>query len=197
MTLTQNLIDLNNIRKFEFKEWALYPGMLFNSPEKWWGNGGVRKTLHEGIDLCFYKDSIGQTHCLKETAIIPVMYDGEVVKIHDDFLGKSIYVGHDIYDETGNQLFSIYGHTEPASDMKRGRLLNEGDIIGSISDIRNRNIGLPSHLHISIAWLSEKIQYKDINWVTINNKSLATMMDPFDFIECDYTVFTETVFQKY
>ena len=68
--------------------------MLFNSTDKWWGDQGKRDKPHEGLDLCLYKDREDKILRLGENAKVPVIYDGIVVGIVDDFLGKSVIIEH-------------------------------------------------------------------------------------------------------
>ncbi len=41
-------------------EWLFYPGMLFGSLLKWWGDWRERYTRHEGVDIAFYRSVIAQ-----------------------------------------------------------------------------------------------------------------------------------------
>ena len=62
------------------------------------------------------------------------MYNGDIVHIHDDFLGKSIYVKHSINDKSGNALHTIYGHTATREVRHvTGKRVREGDIIAEIA----------------------------------------------------------------
>ena len=36
-------------------QWLFHCGMLFSSKDQWWGDFGFRNTLHEGIDITFFK----------------------------------------------------------------------------------------------------------------------------------------------
>ncbi len=86
--------------------------------ERWWDNGGFRDKPHEGIDLCLYNDQSGSTRALDKAARIPVMYRGCVKNIIDDYIGKTIFMAHDIYNDTVKQLYSIYGHVELWAELK-------------------------------------------------------------------------------
>ena len=71
----------NGLADNGFSEWVFLPGMLFRAPHKWWGKGGKRDNLHEGLDLCIYRDRRNRICHFKETTRIPAMYDGVVLKI--------------------------------------------------------------------------------------------------------------------
>jgi len=53
---TEMLIEENALDQSGFERWIFCHGMQFNSPDKWWGDHGLRDYPHEGIDLCIYKD---------------------------------------------------------------------------------------------------------------------------------------------
>ena len=50
---TTLLLEKNGNDPDEFTGWIFHPGMLFNSPLKWWGDGGQRDSpMRESI--CAY-----------------------------------------------------------------------------------------------------------------------------------------------
>ncbi len=171
-----------------FEEWFFYPGMLFNASDRWWGGGGRRDRPHEGLDLCLYRDRCGEKHRLDETTEIPVIYSGEIIRICDDFLGQSIFVGHDTYDGNGNRLYTVYGHTIPLRGIDRGKAVSEGSIIATIAGVKRGKATVPSHLHISIAWIPETLPSKMLNWKTIDDRRMVNLLDPLKVIACKYTV---------
>ena len=173
------------------KEWIFYPGMLFHDTEAWWTDNGVRPTPHEGIDLCFYRDSTGQERRIDSGTKIPVMYTGDIVHIHDDFLGKSIYVKHSMNNKSGDTLHTIYGHTAPVTNYNAGKTVCEGDIIATVSPSSSES-KTPAHVHITIAWLPRDISYNRLNWISINNPDIATLCNPLDYINIKYA--TETLY---
>ncbi len=91
---TEWIVRENALGRSGFQEWFFYPGMLFNAMNKWWGNQGKRDRPHEGLDLCFYKNRKGRILQLDESTKIPVLYDGVVVQVINDFIGKSVMVEH-------------------------------------------------------------------------------------------------------
>lgn len=101
---SEHLVTCNSLRQAGLEQWAFYPGMLFGATEKWWGDRGRRPRPHEGIDLCLYTDKAGRAFRLHESSRIPVMLDGEIVKIEEDFLGKSVYLDS-VPDLPGPRLF--------------------------------------------------------------------------------------------
>lgn len=180
-------IQHNDFNEHGFKEWIFYPGMLYHDIDAWWTDDSVRPNPHEGIDLCFYKDNSGQVCRIGEGTKIPIMYDGEIVHIHDDFLGKSIYVKHSTINDMGNILHTIYGHTIPLNRYDTNMTIREGDIIAEMA-ISPKNKKLHPHIHITMAWLPESISYKEINWETIGNPQLVTLCNPIEYLGIKYTV---------
>lgn len=186
------LIRCNDLNESAFGEWVFYPGMLFNDPFKWWEDGGVRSRLHEGLDLCFYRDKSGQNHAFNEKTDIPVMYDGKIIHISDDFLGKSLYVSHGIYDDTGNKLHTIYSHTSPYHDIDIGKTLRKGDTIATIADIRKSRAKILPHLHLSVAWLPESFPYEKLSWEIMADCKAIVFCNPLEFIDCKYLVLSNS-----
>ncbi len=177
----------NDFNTHGFKEWVFYPGMLYHDTEAWWSDAAVRSSSHEGIDLCFYKDNSGQVHHIKKGIKIPVMYDGEIVHIHDDFLGKSIYVKHNTINEMGNILHTIYGHTIPLNPHDTNTTVHEGDIIAEMA-ISSMNKRIHPHIHITMAWLPESLSYKKTNWETVGNPQLVTHFNPLEYLDIKYSI---------
>ena len=177
----------NDFHTHGFKEWVFYPGMLFQDMEAWWTDNGLRPTPHEGIDLCFYRDNTGQVSRISNGAKIPAMYAGDIVHIHDDFLGKSIYVKHSINDKRGNALHSIYGHTIPRNHYVTGKRVREGDIIAEVAAISENSKVLP-HIHITMAWIPESLPCKKLNWDTILTSRSVALCNPLEHIGTKYTL---------
>ncbi len=165
-----------------FKEWIFYPGMLFHDMEAWWTDNGIRPTPHEGIDLCFYRDNRWQIRRIDNGTKIPVMYTGDIVHIHDDFLGKSIYVKHSMKDKNGNTLHTIYGHTIPQNRCVTGKIAHEGDIIAEVAAISENSRTLP-HIHITMAWIPESLSCKRLNWDTIWTSGSVILCNPLEHIK--------------
>ena len=177
----------SNLHTHGFKEWIFYPGMLFQETEAWWTDNNLRPTPHEGIDLCFYKDNTGQVRRINSGTNIPVTYTGEIVHIHDDFLGKSIYVKHSMNNKSGSILHTIYGHTTPKKHCVMGKRVHEGDIIAEVAPISENSKVLP-HIHITMAWISESLPCKKLNWDTIWTSKSVILCNPLDHIDIKYTL---------
>ena len=183
---TEYLIQENTLDEHGFEEWIFYTGMLFNAPDKWWGDQGKRDKPHEGLDLCLYRDRRGRMRRLDKKTKIPVIYDGIVVGIVNDFLGKSVIIEHGLTDSENNRFCTIYGHLNPQKGLHVGRIVKEGDIIATLADLRNSKVKTLSHLHISLGWASKFISYDKFDWETIGAPNTLTLMDPLYVIGWHY-----------
>jgi hypothetical protein len=191
---SEQVIKYNRLDEAGFEEWLFYPGMIFGSTEKWWGDFGTRPTPHEGIDLCLFRNQNSSVLQLDGTSKIPVTYNGEIVKIDKDFLGKSLYIRHDIFDSAGRQFYTIYGHTEPVSDAAPGTRVKAGDIVASISEAKK--IKIFSHLHISMAWIPASCSAENLNWVTLADPEKVTLLNPLNIIGCKYSIYRNSCKNK-
>jgi murein DD-endopeptidase MepM/ murein hydrolase activator NlpD len=179
---TEILIRRNDLDQGGFNGWVFCPGMLFNSTDKWWGNQGKRDKPHEGLDLCLYKDREDTILRLGEKAKIPVIYDGTVVAIVDDFLGKSVIIEHLFSDYDNNRLCTIYGHTIPEDTLYVGKIVKQGDVIATLADLSTSKTGIFPHLHISVGWTSKEISYDSLDWENIGDPNTVTLLDPLQVI---------------
>jgi len=185
---TEFLIRENDLAKGGFEQWVFQPGMLFNSPDKWWGDRGKRVTPHEGLDLCLYRVPRRRIQCLGEKTRIPVMYDGVVVAIVNDFLGQSVIVEHELSDSDNPGFCSIYGHTDPPADLQIGKSVKKGDILATIADSSRSKSGIRPHLHISLGWTTKSVSYERFNWETIGTGDMLTLLNPLDVLDRPYLV---------
>ena len=177
------MIKENALDKDGFKGWVFCPGMLFNSTDKWWGDLGKRDKPHEGLDLCLYKDRKDTILRLGEKAKVPVIYDGTVVGIVDDFLGKSVIIEHLFSDCGNNRLCSIYGHTIPEDHIHVGNLVKEGNVIATLADSTRSRTNIFPHLHISLGWTTKETSYDKLDWKNIGAPNTLTLLDPMQVVK--------------
>jgi hypothetical protein len=182
------LVTSNGLDKSGFFQWVFYPGMLFHSDDKWWGDWGTRKRPHEGLDICFYQGKDGAIFNLLPSAKIPVIYEGTVVCLLDDYIGKTLFILHDIYDANQNQLCSIYGHTDPCDTIRVSSPVGKGDIIATISDVKRKGVQMSSHLHLSLAWIPKSYEHQQLNWDKLSVQAELILLDPLDFIGFNYKI---------
>jgi hypothetical protein len=149
----------------------------------------MRDRPHEGVDLCFFKDREGSIHHVPDAPFgIPVLYDGTVVNVVEDYIGTSLFVLHNICDAKGNQLFTIYAHIDPSAGMRSGVAVKEGNIIATIADARKKKAKMSSHLHLSLAWIAPSYPRERLDWKSLDEHDTALLVDPLPVIDCTYTV---------
>ncbi|MFC1953293.1 peptidoglycan DD-metalloendopeptidase family protein [Chloroflexota bacterium] len=178
----------NSFDEKKFKEWVFHPAMLFASDRKWWGDLGKRNRLHEGLDLCLFRDREGAIQYLEENTKVTVIFSGKIVKVSEDFLGASVFVSHNNYERDGSRLHTIYGHVNPSERIYTGEKLGENDIIGTIADARKNSESVHSHLHISVAWIPDSIKSQELGWQIISHYPEVMLLDPLRVIEFPYSI---------
>ncbi len=184
---TEFLVRENSLEEYGFEEWLFYPGMLFNEKEKWWGDKkGGRTRPHEGVDLFLYKDQKGRILCLDKNTRVPAMYDGVVVSILDDFLGKSVVMEHDFAKDDSRRFCTIYGHTKPHGGIHVGSVIEEGDIIATPADADKSQADIATHVHVSVGWVLAIVSYDRFDWETIGDPDAMILLDPLNIIERRY-----------
>ena len=183
---TEFLVRENSLGECGFEEWIFYPGMLFNAPDKWWGDQGKRDKPNEGLDLFLYRDQLDRILHLNKKTKIPVMYDGVVVGIVNDFLGKSVIMEHGFAAKDNRKFCTIYGHTNPHDGIHVGRVVKQGDIIATLADAGRSKTGISTHLHISVGWISRPVSYDLLDWETIGAPDVMTLLDPLNVIDRSY-----------
>jgi len=178
---TRRLIAANGLEHSGFSNWLFYPGMFFLDRNKWWGNGGPRRIPHEGRDLCFYRTHEGKQCRLGPQTRLPAITGGRVLRIIDDFLGKSIVVRHAGRTENGWRICTVYGHTQPLAGLSHGSTLESGEIIATLSE-SGRSKGPGPHLHVSLALVSGHLRAEYINWSSLGDPQMTVFMDPLSLI---------------
>jgi hypothetical protein len=179
---TKHLVRANGLRKGAFKEWVLCPGMLFGATTRWWGDRGDRELPHEGLDLCFYRDAQDRVFSVDGSTQVPAMYNGVVVGMIEDFLGTSVFVRHHMPEHSAAEFYTMYGHTDPESETHIGRIVRQGETIARIASLRSSRQVRP-HLHISIGLPSQALSYDELDWNTIGNPDVMTLVDPLPAID--------------
>jgi murein DD-endopeptidase MepM/ murein hydrolase activator NlpD len=172
------MVENNSPHLDGLKKWIFQPGMLFHSWEQWWGEPKRRIAAHEGLDLFSFEDSNGIQKTVDKDTKIPATFAGEVVKIDNDFLGKSIYLRHEIADEGGRRLYTVYGHTNPRASLRAGTKVAEGEIIGCISAAIHKKTTILPHLHLTLAWVPAVMPPDQLTWQNLSNDPMITLIDP-------------------
>ena len=188
---TEHFIRANGLGKNDFEEWLLCSGMLFKAPNTWWGIQGKRKKLHEGLDLGFYRNQKTEIIGFNDSTKIPTIYDGVIVGIFNDFLGKSIFVKHEISSADAGTLFTIFGHVNPEKEIYPGMRLEEGEIIASVANTGTSRMS--PHLHLSIGWAKKEITEEILDWKIISSSEMLKLIDPLETIGRSSLISTSTL----
>ena len=188
---TEMIIEENALEQSGFKDWIFCHGMLFNSPDKWWGDHGLRDYPHEGIDLCLYADRLNRIQRINEKTHIPVVQDGVVKAIFKDYLGEAIIVEHEHSGRDIGRFISFYAHTNPRSEIENGVIVQKGDVIATIADTSNSKAKIKPHLHFSIGLPSKLFSYDGFVWNTIRNPEMIILVDPLTVMDLPYQVLEE------
>lgn len=164
-----------------FTEFYLYPGMEFQSPVKWWPDSGIRPTLHEGIDFCYFRTTSGEEKAFSPEICVPVMTAGKIVAICRDYLGYTVFFEH-LY-KMDQRFLSIYAHIVPRQDVHTGQHLQGGEIIGQVADTAGRKNRMPAHLHLSIMQIDQEVTEEMLTWDLICNSERGRLIDPLEEID--------------
>ncbi|MFC1523618.1 peptidoglycan DD-metalloendopeptidase family protein [Thermodesulfobacteriota bacterium] len=113
--------------------------------------------------------------------MIPVIMDGVVARVIDDFLGKTIFVRHGLHEQTIRRLYTIYAHVEPRPDIKQGAEVAAGGILGEISPGKRTVSACPPHLHLSVALIDDQVRSGELNWQFIGASEWVELLDPLAF----------------
>ena len=187
-TFLDQLVSVNSLRACGFGQWLFLPGMLFGAMEQWWGDQNRRKTPHEGLDLHYYRAVEGNICHLDSTIKVPVMFSGRIVTVVSDFLGESVFVLHEEYASGKSHLYTIYGHIAPGQDLHSGKLVREGDIVGAISSGRGNSYAAPRHLHLSLAWVPDRLPNDSLTWKTMADPRAVGLVDPLSIMGGSYSL---------
>ena len=183
---TEMLIEKNALDQNGFESWIFCQGMLFNSPDKWWGDHGRRDFPHEGIDLCLYRDRSRRIGRIDEKTQIPLLQDGVIKAIFKDYLGHALIVEHEKSARNTARLISFYAHTEPRSSMDVGKKVKKGEIIATLAGTSNSKANILPHLHFSLGYPLQTFSYDGFVWNSIRNPDFIRLLDPLPVIDWPY-----------
>jgi hypothetical protein len=177
----EQFLRLNGFDAEEFVGWEFLPGMRFGERNAWWREGAPRDAPHEGLDLAAFRARGGRSVPLEPGTLIPVLWAGTVAAVVPDFLGRSVFVAHDCRDAGGRRLHSVYGHLDPRPGLESGCALCEGEEVGVIADPAARTSSVPSHLHVTVAWIAAGAS-ETIDWRTLRDSAKTLLTDPLPLL---------------
>lgn len=185
---TELLIEANALDLNAFKHWLFCPGMLFNAPDKWWGDHGRRGVPHEGLDFCLYQGPSGKILRLDPNTRIPVMQDGVVRAMFADYLGRALIVEHVDGRNDNRRWLSVYAHTTPLKGIAPGVFVEKGTVIATIADTSQSKARIFPHLHVSLGLPSPQLSYDHFVWNRMCDPALVVLLDPLAIVEEHYKV---------
>lgn len=181
-------IAANGLDPHEFKRWTFCQGMLFKSPDKWWGDFGQRDFPHEGLDLCLFQDATGEIVQLGAGTRIPVMHPGVVRALFKDYLGQAVIIEHEEGLHQDGAFMSVYAHTRPKLDIQPGVTVGAGDIIATIADTSQSKAKILPHLHLSFGRPAPDLVYEPFVWNCMRDPDQVALIDPLGMINWPYKV---------
>lgn len=187
LEFTHRLIRENHLDRTGFQRWIFHSGMLFNAPDKWWGDFGRRDFPHEGLDFCLYRDKDGRIASLDETTRIPAVKTGRVMAVFKDYLGQAVVVEHPPAGSESQRWLTFYAHTHPVEGLAVGTVVTEGEVIATLADTSRSKAGILPHLHFSLGLTSAKISYQWFEWNVIRSDDI-TLRDPLSVLDGAYEI---------
>ncbi|WP_022664064.1 peptidoglycan DD-metalloendopeptidase family protein [Desulfospira joergensenii] len=159
-------------------EWLFYPAMLQDSPAKWWDDFAFRHALHEGIDICFYRTGPKRPVKFIQALKVPALADGTVLNVCDDFLGRTLVLEHQGFQDSPERIIFTYSHLAPAPGLEPGSRVERGEILARVFDTRLKRSKLPPHLHISCIELPRSIPLDQLNWKLFPRRDKVSLINP-------------------
>jgi len=175
-------MEKNGLSESGFRKWVFEPPMLFQSTDMWWGDRGKRYRPHEGLDFCKFQNGRNRVVHLDGKTMIPAMYDGVVIGIVHDFLGRSIVLEHGFQNRPRDRFCSVYAHIRPQYNTYIGAEIQKGTVIATVEDSFQSKTDISPHLHISLGWISCSIPNKRLVWPDLGSAEVMTLLNPLDFI---------------
>ena len=160
------------VNRLDIKEpggWIFHHRMLFQSTAKWWGDFGYRHAPHEGLDILFYRAGDGSLAGIGPATLVPVLEDGRVINICDDFLGRSLVVEDPARSFGTLRVIVVYAHLDIMPGTETGTTLKKGDIIATPASTAGKKSKIAPHLHLSVMEVSSSIPARQLDWNLFGN----------------------------
>jgi len=158
-------------------QWLFHCGMLFSSKDKWWGDFKFRHSVHEGIDITYYRIHPEKMQCFDDSIKVPAMDDGIILNICDDFLAQTLVVEHESSISSSKRVLFAYAHIIPEKGLKIGHVIQKKDVIARVCDT-HKNPHLPPHLHFSCLETSKSILPECLNWSLFTTHPDINLINP-------------------
>lgn len=179
-SFTEAFVSFNCPESIHRFRWSFQAGMLYQDNGCWW-KPARRVHPHEGVDFCGYY--AGMRGEVKKVGLdlVPSLYDGIVVRINDDFLGKTVWMKHPAIQCDRLILFSALGHIRPKKTITEGACISQGEEIGRIAPVR-KGATIAMHLHLSVFWAPPFLRTERLCWPDLPSNRMIRLLDPLSII---------------
>jgi len=177
---TRALVRTNGLETRGFQGWDFDPAMRFGATHMWWADRGPRPRPHEGLDLVFYRDRSGEIRRLELETCIPAMYEGTVVRLCDDYIGRSVMMEHRFSDRPG-WFYTLYGHTRPCAGLAAGQNVRAGEPVARLAPVTRPGSTVLPHLHISVGWSPDPVAPERLDWQILPD--VLQLLDPLPLLD--------------
>lgn len=154
--------------------------MLFQDPGCWW-KPARRAHLHEGVDFRGFYEGPGGKVREVSTDLVPSLFDGVVVRINEDFLGRTVWMKHPAVRREKLLLFSAFGHIVPEENITEGQSICQGEAVGRIAPGK-KGASLGKHLHMSVFWAPTFLRPEGLNWQDLPASRMIRLFDPLSIV---------------
>lgn len=182
-TYLETLAQTNGLGDGKPVQWLFYPGMLFLSPLRWWGSAWpehqtVRASVHEGLDITYYRTVNGHVKQFAPSIQVPALDNGVVLNICNDFLGQTLVVEPCPGSASNTRVIFTYAHITAEPGLKIQDPVKKNQVIAKVCDASCKNPEMPSHLHFSCFEVDKKIPLPDLNWDLFSASGTTRMINP-------------------
>lgn len=158
--------------------WFFFEGMLFANPNKWWDDFSSRASVHEGIDITYFKPSKSALKRFDETIRIPVMESEMILNICNDFLGKSIITEpFRVKSLKEFRTLYVYAHVTPMDHLCNNCVVMENETIARVCRT-DKNPLIPPHLHFSCVEVPRHYPCEKLDWDLFSKNDSIRFIHP-------------------
>ena len=179
-SFTTDFVSLNYPDQRESFRWCFLPGMLFQDNMSWWKNAR-RPRFHEGADFCRFYCRNFSTMQVEEGDLVPILFDGVVLKVENDFLASTIWMRHEKIRQGNMVLFSALAHVVPLDGVIAGTAFKQGKAVAAIGRRRDL-LEVSMHLHVSVFWAPHYFKTARLGWPTLPTMKEISLVDPLQVI---------------
>jgi hypothetical protein len=72
--------------------------------------------------------------------------------------------------------------------IEEGVVIEEGEIVGSISNTEDKRLKILPHVHISVALIPENFPVEQLSWKIMHESPDITLLNPLDIFNGNYAI---------